>query len=152
MELIVITTFIIIFCLIGRGTERRHLRQLEADEKALEDIVVLNTKTIPKGYGDANLVYGEVAIASDKLKEVITSLRNIFGGEIGTLSRQVLRTRREAIVRMKKAAKAQGCNLIVNLRYEGLPVTYGEGTPQPGATFMIAYGTALKKLKTDETL
>lgn len=112
---------LLIMCAVGGSIERAHLRSLEAREAALLYIVVTTMKT---SVADASnetqprLVCGTAVISSDYFKTWLFSLRNVFGGEAKAYTKLFERSRREAMVRMKEEARAAGCNVICNIRFE----------------------------------
>lgn len=138
--------FTLLFFWIGIHNERSHLTQLDQEEKALEHIMVVNNLKCYQGdFASAQLVTGESAIATDKFKQFCAQLRAIFGGEVKSLTTQVMRTRRQALLNLKKEASTLGATLIVNVRYEGIGIrTENEKKKEnPHGTFALAYGTAL---------
>lgn len=109
-----------VFLLVGHMNEKRHLRSLAAREARFADMVVTTLKR-PCGRvlldAPPCLVCGEAAVASDGFKSWVFGLKNLIGGESKSFSRLFGRARREAILRMLEAAKAQGCNAVCNVRY-----------------------------------
>ncbi len=133
--------------LFGRASERRHYAHLHKREAELRDILVFNERLPPAGqhFARATLVVGSVVIAEDYFKRVTAALRNLVGGRVTVYESLLDRGRREAIVRMKQAAREQGASMVFNVRFETSSLAEGG---QPGASPMfsaefIAYGTAL---------
>ena len=72
-------------------------------------------------------------------------MRNIVGGRIKSYESLLDRGRREAILRMKKAAAELDADVILNLRFETSGI--GQVTRKKGSigSFeVLAYGTAVK--------
>jgi uncharacterized protein YbjQ (UPF0145 family) len=130
----------------GRANERRHFRELAADEKKLADIAVSSGRGAAEdgSVRAATLVVGSVVIAEDYFKRVAASLKSLVGGNIVSYESLLERGRREAIVRMKKEARRLGATHVVNVRLEtaSLSEDWRAQRPMFSAEF-IAYGTAL---------
>ena len=121
VQLGIVGGFILLGLFAGRYTERKHLRSLEAREGALADMLVTDLKSFPGGAAASptpELLVGEASIASDYLKTLLASLRNLIGGEVRSFETLQLRARREAILRVMEQAHAKGFNSIGNLRLE----------------------------------
>jgi uncharacterized protein YbjQ (UPF0145 family) len=94
---------------------------------------------------DAALVTGIAVVSIDYFKYVAASLRNFFGGRVSAYESLLDRARREAVLRMKDAARARGASVILNARLEISSVS-GLDAGQRGARSaeVLAYGTALR--------
>jgi len=139
-------TFIVLLAIgiiFGRTNERNHLKRLQADEAALSHIKVLNIKTMPDNLAQGGaLVRGNVVIAVDYFKVVMSSIRMIFGGRLNSYETLLDRARREAIVRMQKDAQSLGADAIYNIRVEFSAI--GQRPQKIGGAELLAYGTAVK--------
>lgn len=139
-------TFIILLTLgivFGRRNERNHLASLNADEDALSHIKVLTIKTLPPNLAQGGaLVQGNVVIAVDYFKVIMSSIRMIFGGRLNSYETLLDRARREAIVRMQKDADSLGADAIYNARVEFSAV--GQRPQKIGGAELLAYGTAVR--------
>jgi uncharacterized protein YbjQ (UPF0145 family) len=112
---------ILLGLLAGRYTERKHLRELDCREGVLRGMIVSNLKCFPGGAlptPTPALIVGEASIASDYLKTLLASLRNLIGGEVRSFESLQMRARREATLRVMEQAHAQGFNAVGNLRLE----------------------------------
>ena len=110
---------IILAWITGRISERNHNRRLDRREGELSGLFATNLKSFPCGAEAATggrLVMGQVVIANDYLKAFFAGLRKIFGGEIKSYEKLMLRARREAIVRMLTEADQGGFNAVGNMR------------------------------------
>jgi uncharacterized protein YbjQ (UPF0145 family) len=147
MEAIVIFAVLIVVGLVaGRENERRHLRELAANEDSLRDIDAWSGRGAADGgaFRSATLVVGSVVIAEDYFKRVAAALKSLVGGNIRSYESLLERGRREAIVRMKQEARRLGAAEIVNVRLvtASLSEDWSGRRPIFSAEF-IAYGTAL---------
>jgi len=90
-------------------------------------------------------VYGEVfglTVRSRNIgSQVGASLKSIFGGELGGMTKMLADGRDEAIARLTEAAEAKGANAIVAMRFDSSEL----GTSW---TEICAYGTAVRANKT----
>jgi uncharacterized protein YbjQ (UPF0145 family) len=130
----------------GRANERKHFRELAANEERLRDIATSSGRgdwehgTFRRGV----LVVGSVVIAEDYFKRVAAALKSLVGGNIRSYESLLERGRREAIVRMKEEARRIGATHVANVRLEtaSLSEDWSGGRPMFSAEF-VAYGTAL---------
>ena len=126
----------------GRLLERRHYRSIRAREQALRHVLALNTRRVPEGVvaSGAQLVSGGVVISSDYFKTFVAGFRAFFGGRFRGYETLLERARREALLRLKEAAQAQGSTLVIGVRFESTTIA-GSSTP---SVEVLAFGTALK--------
>lgn len=132
----------------GAGTlaEKRHYKSIrQREEQLLKMPVVTAEGGFPDGrVKKAELVTGSVVISIDYFKRLLAILRNIFGGRVKSYESLVDRARREAILRMKEAARKQGAGMIVNMRLETSTIgNSANRKKQVGSVEAIAYGTAI---------
>ena len=111
----------LLFILIGMHVEKKMLRQIEIDEKALAHIKVTDTKAIPQEYLQQSacttqMVCGGITIAENYLYSFFSSIRSIFGGSMNSYHKLLEIARRSAMIRMKKAAAELNSDCIVNMR------------------------------------
>jgi uncharacterized protein YbjQ (UPF0145 family) len=132
---------LVVFGSIGKLRERRHFTQIANREKELEYLLVMNTRNSDPGFTptQATLVTGEVVVGSDYLKTFLTSIRNLFGGEMKSFAMVMERTRREALIRMLDEAQQLRARAVVNVRFETSEV----GGPRLPAAEILCYGTAI---------
>lgn len=132
--------------LFGTLAEKRHFARLREDEAALRDVLVFNERRPPgdREFSQATLVVGAVVIGEDYFKRVAASLRSLFGGRLVVYESLMDRGRREAIVRMKRAARERGATMVFNVRFETSSLSEDRSGKAPmfSAEF-LAYGTAL---------
>lgn len=142
---ITIIALLLIGLIFGRINERRHFERLKHDEAELADILTVNLKELPLELEPIGvLVSGNVVVAVDYFKKIVAGLKAIFGGRLGSYESLLERARREAIVRMKKQARAIGANAVYNVRLEFSGI--GSQPQAIGGVELLAYGTAVKTL------
>jgi len=83
------------------------------------------------------LVRGNTIRARHVGRDIMASLRNLVGGEIGEYTKMLAESREQAIDRMIAEAKSKGADGIVCLRFTTSSV-------MQGAAELLAYGTAVR--------
>ncbi len=150
MEALIQLGFFAVLLLIGLifgvAAEKRHFKEIQRREAELRDILIFNEKRLPadRAFREGTLVVGSVVIAEDYFKRIAAALRSFVGGRLTVYESLMDRGRREAIVRMKAAARERGANMVFNVRFE--TSSLAEGSPGQRTVFsaeFIAYGTAL---------
>ena len=125
LEFSILVALLTLGLLAGGYAERKHLRNLAAREATNGDFFITQVKTFPDVVAlgaPPNIVFGEVAIASDYLKSFLSGLRKIFGGELRSYHSLLVRARREALQQLVERAREQGYNAICNVRLESADV------------------------------
>ena len=133
---------LVLFCIgfaFGRYFERKHLRELEENEKRLAYIRI-DTNKFQTSEQMGQFISSNVVISHDYFKFIIANIQNFFGGRLTTYESVVDRARREAVVRLKNEAEKVGSNHIMGLR-----LSTTEMGMQGGMVEVFAYGTAIKK-------
>lgn len=147
MEVVVVFVVLFVIGLIaGRANERRHFRELAANEDSLRDIETCTGRGAADtgAFRSAALVVGSVVIAEDYFKRGAAALKSLVGGNIASYESLLERGRREAIVRMKQEARSLGATQIVNVRLETASLSEDWSGRRPMfSAELIAYGTAL---------
>lgn len=82
------------------------------------------------------LVQGSTVRTKHVGRDILASLKNIFGGELRGYTELLHESREEAVSRMKEQAEAIGANAVLNVRFSTSSVTQG-------AAELFAYGTAV---------
>ena len=128
----------------GRLAERRHYRSILEREDELNDLIVVNCKTLPETLGapHTELVMGSVVVSVDYFKRFVAQLRMIFGGRVHTYESLLDRGRREAILRMQERARERGASMIFNMRFETSSISKG-ARQSVRSVEVLAYGTAV---------
>ena len=129
----------------GGWNERRHFRSLVRREEAVSPIKLTNLKQVsdPRSIRDAQLVLGQVVIATDYFKTFVTQLRNLVGGEMRAAERLMVRARREALVRMLLQARKLGAAEVHNVRFEFCSISQMRGKKGAMQVEVVAWGTAI---------
>ncbi len=83
------------------------------------------------------LVRGNAVRSRNIARNIVASLRTIFGGEIPEYTKLIAESREQALIRMLKEAESHGANAVVAFRF----ITSDIGQ---ACTEILAYGTAVK--------
>jgi uncharacterized protein YbjQ (UPF0145 family) len=130
----------------GTLIERWHLSSLSRLESGARDILAVTIEDIPPDWRveSSDLVIGNVVISQDYFKRVAASLKGIVGGNIRVYEPLLERARREALIRMKEAARERGHDTIINVRIETsrLASSRPDGKGTAGVE-ILAFGTAV---------
>ncbi len=128
----------------GRIAEKRHYRSILRREAALNDLIIVTTRTLPESAvpPTTQMVLGNVVISVDYFKRFVAGLRMIFGGRVHTYESLLDRCRREALLRMQERAKELGAKMVFNVRLETSSISKG-ARRSVGSVEVLAYGTAI---------
>jgi uncharacterized protein YbjQ (UPF0145 family) len=99
----------------------------------VSNIEIIPGKRIGKHLG---MVQGNTVRAKHAGRDIMASLKNIFGGELVGYTELLQEAREEATSRMVEQAEAIGANAVINVRYSTSSIT-------AGAAELFAYGTAV---------
>jgi uncharacterized protein YbjQ (UPF0145 family) len=99
----------------------------------LTNLESVSGKRITKHLG---VVTGSTVRAKHVGRDIMASLKNIFGGELTGYTELLQDSRDEAIARMEQQAKSIGANAVLNIRLTTSSVAQG-------AAELFAYGTAV---------
>ena len=121
---------------------RRHRRRLEAGEAQKTLPVVLTRAPVAEDSGRARFVWSSVVISHAAVRSLPVLWRRLVGGRIGALERMLERGRREAVLRLRKAAHAQGCDCVIGVRFAAQGIGIGSDGGFLGVE-ILAYGTGL---------
>ncbi len=102
-------------------------------------MLISNTEEVPgrsisEFYG---IVSGSTVRTKHIGRDIMASLKNIFGGELKGYTELLQDARDEALDRMMEQAESLGANAVVNVRFSTSSVAQG-------AAELFAYGTAVK--------
>ncbi len=144
-NVIIFFLLVLIGYAVGSFNERRHFRSIRRREVELGDLLAFSARHPPADYrpDDTALVIGSAVMSVDYFKTLLALLRNIFGGRVGAYESLVERARREAILRLKAAARERGADYVFNLRLETARVFRGDRNMTISVEVM-AYGTACR--------
>jgi uncharacterized protein YbjQ (UPF0145 family) len=130
----------------GSIAERRHYRSISRREAELLHLPVVTFKNPypEESVRSGVMMMGSVVISIDYFKRLLAILRNIFGGRVTSYETLVDRARREAVLRLKEAARQKGCDMVVNLRLETSTIGQSANSRNSvGCVEVLAYGTAI---------
>ena len=102
------------------------------------------TGVVPRTRGAASKQ--QAVIGCDVFKSWLFGLRNLVGGESGSLQMVLTRARREALVRMLHDARELGASEVINVRFESSNILSGNpNRKRKGAMCaeIYAFGTAI---------
>ncbi|MCW8949108.1 MAG: YbjQ family protein [Sedimenticola sp.] len=99
----------------------------------ISNMEIIPGKQIQKHLG---LVQGSSVRAKHVGRDIMASLKNIFGGELKGYTELLQESREEAMDRMEQQAKGVGANAILNVRFSTSSVAQG-------AAEIYVYGTAV---------
>jgi uncharacterized protein YbjQ (UPF0145 family) len=101
-------------------------------------MIITNIELIPgrRIVKHLGLVQGSTVRAKHVGRDILSSLKNIVGGELSAYTELLAESRVEATNRMIEQAKAAGANAVLNVRYSTSSIT-------AGAAEILAYGTAV---------
>jgi len=99
----------------------------------ITNLETVSNKRITKHLG---LVSGSTVRAKHVGRDIMASLKNIFGGELKGYTELLHESREEAITRMQQQAESIGANAVLNVRLTTSSVAQG-------AAELFAYGTAV---------
>lgn len=108
----------------------------------VEDVIVVTTNDIP-GYEVVEVfgeVFGLIVRSRNIFSNIGSSLRTIFGGESGGLTKLLVDSREKAMTRLRQEAAAKGANAILAMRYD-------TGDIYQIMNEVAAYGTAVRVQK-----
>lgn len=143
IELAIFATLMVVGFVSGRIAESRHFKRLEAGEAALAGVTLTSTRSFDyTECARTGLVSGSVVVANDYFKSVVAGLKMIFGGRLRSYESMLERARREAVLRMRRAAQDAGYHAVVNVRLEFTTIQ-GRNPRKPGSFELIAYGTGI---------
>ncbi|MFV1982432.1 MAG: YbjQ family protein [Thiohalomonadales bacterium] len=99
----------------------------------ITNIEIVPGKRISKHLG---LVQGSSVRAKHVGRDIMASLKNIFGGELKGYTELLQESRDEAVNRMMEQAKSVGANAVLNVRFSTSSIA-------AGAAELFSYGTAV---------
>ena len=100
----------------------------------VSNLEVIPSKRVIKHLG---LVQGSTVRAKHAGKDILSSFKNVFGGELKAYTELMQEAREEALQRMIEQAKSVGANGVLNVRFATSSVAQG-------AAELFAYGTAVE--------
>lgn len=86
---------------------------------------------------ELGIVSGEIVMGAHLGRDILFSIKNIFGGRAKSYEERLKKGRQEAIEEMKEEAKELGADAVIGVRFD-----YGEMAE--GALLITCTGTAIK--------
>ena len=131
---------------IGTEMERRHYRSLRQREHNSRRFLAVTFPHSPPDQEvvEAELMMGNVVISVDYFKRFLAGLRQLVGGRVRSYETLMDRGRREAVMRLKEAARARGFHAVVNIRLETSRLASSQRNEGLAGVEVLAFGTALK--------
>lgn len=141
LDLIVFACLMTAGYTVGRIVEQRHYASIRKRERHYQDILAFPMRFPPDSVTpqDVHLVHGTVVVSADYFKTFVAGLRNLVGGRFRSYETLMERARREAMLRLKEAARRKGAKLVVCVRFETTTISTGWAPSME----IMAYGTAL---------
>ena len=101
-------------------------------------MILSNLETVPgkRIQKHLGLVQGSTVRTKHVGRDIMASLKNVFGGELKGYTELLQEARQEAIRRMLQQAQAEGANAVINIRFSTSSITQG-------AAELFVYGTAV---------
>ncbi len=99
----------------------------------ISNLELMTGKKVIKHLG---LVQGSSVRAKHAGKDIMSGIKNMFGGELTAYTELLQESREEATQRMVQQAEAVGANAVLNVRYSTSSIT-------AGAAEIYVYGTAV---------
>jgi uncharacterized protein YbjQ (UPF0145 family) len=131
----------------GKTIEQLHFQSLAQRERRHRRLPTLTTRRVPPGWRvtEASLLTGSVVISLDYWKRFAAGLRQLLGGNVRSFETLFERARREALLRLKEAAAAKGCDALIGVRLESAELANQRGNGKGIAGVeLIAVGTGLR--------
>jgi uncharacterized protein YbjQ (UPF0145 family) len=107
---------------------------LRSGELLLTNLEFIPGRAVAEHFG---LVSGNTIRAKNIGRDILASIKNIFGGELKGYTALLQEAREEALDRMKAQARQLGANAVVNVRFSTSSLAQG-------AAELYAYGTAVR--------
>jgi uncharacterized protein YbjQ (UPF0145 family) len=149
----IVVVLLVVGYVCGSIGQARHWRSLKLREWMLRDIPAFNERKPPASVSGQPfaLVCGSVVMGSDYFRQFAASLKNLFGGRLGSFEAMMDIGRREAIVRMKEEARKFGADAVFNVRLETSNISAVNSNGRGGLACLelVAYGTAFKAAAAD---
>ncbi len=129
----------------GTYLERRHYISIRRREQDLLKVPVVNFRSVPPSWRveSSGLATGSVVVSVDYFKRFLAGLRILVGGRVKSYETLLDRGRREALLRMKEQAIANGYDAVINVRLETSRLANANGQGTAGVE-ILAFGTAVK--------
>ena len=144
IELSILLTLLAVGFIAGRVAESRHYASILKREEMLAPVLVVPSKRPPPmtPAPGTRFVSGSVVVSVDYFKRFVAGLRLLVGGRLTSYESLLDRARREAMLRMKAKAHANGAAMVFNVKLETASISKGRRN-SIGSIEVYAYGTAI---------
>ncbi len=106
-------------------------------------MIISTTEAIPDyTYKILGVAFGNTVRAKHIGKDIAASLKTIVGGELQEYTEMLADARQEALNRMINDAQQLGADAVINVRFT-------TSQTMAGAAELLAYGTAVRLIKSD---
>ncbi|MFY8094862.1 MAG: heavy metal-binding domain-containing protein [Niveispirillum sp.] len=122
--------------LLGAWLESRHDRKLLEMEAATAGVLIFAGRPPPDLMGVPHLVQAAIVMAPAPLGRLMLLIRRIIGGRVVTRQRDMQRTRRLALLRLRQQARGLGAGVLAGVEVCQIGVGRGRFA-------LLATGTAL---------
>lgn len=99
----------------------------------VSNLEIVPGKRVRDHYG---LVQASTVQSKNVGRDMMASIKNIFGGELKGYTQLMENAREEALDRLQQQAESLGANAVVNVRFATSAIS-------AGASEILAYGTAV---------
>lgn len=148
MDQLLVSAFLLALGFVsGKSIEHFHFQDLAKRERRHRRLLALTTRRVPADWRveHAMLLTGSVVISLDYWKRFAAGIRQLFGGNVRSFETLFERARREALLRLKEAAAAKGCDALIGVRLESAElVNQGANGKGTAGVELIAFGTGLR--------
>ena len=131
----------------GNMIEANHLKLLRLRETDLSQVSwssVGKKEDFSQSFLKGELFIGQVVIGQDYFRSFVAGLIGIIGGRVTVYESLLDRGRREALCRLREAARRSGYTSIVNVRFVSSTVGMNKNNQASGIIEVLAYGTGIK--------
>ena len=141
-----VVLLVVVGWLAGRILEKRHFADLAAREAVIDSIPVLTRRRAPQHWQaqQISFVMGTTVISIDYFKRFVAGLKSLVGGNLRSVEPLLERGRREAILRMREAARDAGCHAVIGLRLDTSRLATMQGGNGIAGVELMAYGVGIR--------
>lgn len=130
----------------GGAVERTHYRSIRKRERDLQRLPAITFRSAPPAWrvSESGFVSGSMVVSVDYFKRFLAGLRSLVGGRVKSYETILDRARREAMLRMKEKALADGYAAVINVRLETTRMANGRSGDGIAGLEILAYGTGVR--------
>lgn len=130
----------LLIALQGWLRDRARVREVARMREENASVLIVNTRLLPRADPTvpAQLVCASLVRCLDATRFSVASLKQLVGGEMRMINRNLTLSRDEATERLRQQVRELGLDTIINVRYETSIV-------MPMAAEVVVYGTAIRR-------